>query len=138
MAVAHSNGYPAEIEINGKPRPVGSIADGDWDEFCPPSRRRNRDHHWNWWKTVIERFSVTVAIAIGDWDAADIYAEMLQHPQIERLIWLDNAYSRTAAKPRDRSKWAFDGLRLRTGADRTKLTYRDGCKDAVTFIENIR
>jgi len=127
LVITHSNGSLEELEHNGKPVPIGL----DVDLFCHEKVVS--------YETLIRRFNISVVIALGDWDAVDCYLLIAANPIVERLIWLDKGYS---SQVRDRTKWALTRIISDHYSDisqiRHKLTYRDGCRDAVTFVNNIK
>lgn len=128
LVLTHSNGYPEELEHNGKAVPE-AIA-------TRPSRRYANENE-AWYDALTQRFQIQAVVALGDWDAAEEYLFLAAHPAVERLIWLDNAYCSSRGTVKDRTQWAIAKI---TNAHlvRHKLAYRDGCKDAIAFINNIR
>lgn len=141
VVVSHYNGTPHEMEINGevvdvrsiKPKAVKNLADNG----C------NWGNSSGWYEALMQRYNITVVIALGDWDGSLEYAYIAQHPQIEKLIWLDNAHCTTRGTVKDNTKFAIENYSQNfTGVKipvlRQKLIYRDGCKDAVDFINNIK
>lgn len=134
LVLSHSNGYPCELEHNGRTLRIDSIGSQSGYEHAHENE--------SWYNALTEKFQIQAVIALGDWDAADDYARLAQHPTVERFIWLDNAYSSSRGTVRDRSKWAIAQISDRGYAKpaliRHKLAYRDGCKDAIAFINNIK
>ncbi|UFP97267.1 hypothetical protein [Gloeobacter morelensis] len=131
LVLAHSNGCPSELELAGRPIPIDRYgeADGQWGAD-------NR----SWYLQLLERHSITVVIALGDWDAVAVYCQLVAHPRVERLIWLDNAYCRKKP-PRNRTTHALAQLALQgysTRSLRHKLVYRDACGDAKAFANQIK
>ncbi|MFQ3638001.1 MAG: hypothetical protein SNJ57_19425 [Cyanobacteriota bacterium] len=128
LVLSHSNGYPEDLEHNGKA--VLIEFEKIWDSSVMA-----------WYDTLTNKFQIQTVIALGDWDAVSEYAYLAQHPTVERLIWLDNAYCSSRGTVQDRSKWAIAQLcaygYAKPALIRHKLTYRDGCKDAIAFINNI-
>ncbi|RMH41286.1 MAG: hypothetical protein D6694_09235 [Gammaproteobacteria bacterium] len=140
VLLPHSNGYPYELEHNGRKLPIDSIG-----SIGSRTKREHARKNGLLYKSLVEKFQIQAVIALGDWDAADIYAWLAQYPTVERFIWLDDLDD--ACRPgrrtvRDRSKWAIGNLGGRGYAKpasiRHKLTYHDGCKDAIAFINNIK
>jgi hypothetical protein len=118
LVLTHSNGIPEELEHNGKIQTIGDVDD------------------LFWYEALIQRFNIKVVIALGDWDAVDCYLLIALNPIVERLIWLDRGY---ASQVRDSTKWALTQFdHISQTRIRHKLTYRDGCRDAVTFVNNIK
>lgn len=141
LVVSHYNGTPHEMEINGEVVDVRSIkakaVKKTADNGC------NWGNSSGWYETLMQRYNITVCIALGDWDGSLEYAYIAQHPQCEKFIWLDNAHCSSRGTVQDRTKFALDHYaRNFTGIKipvlRQKLIYRDGCKDAITFINNIK
>jgi hypothetical protein len=141
LVVSHYNGTPHEMEINGEVVDVDSIKSkivkNTVDNGCKWSNSSG------WYAALMERYQVTVCIALGDWDASLEYAYIAQHPQCEKLIWLDNAHCSSRGTVIDRTKFAlnhykanYEGVKI--PLLRQKLIYKDGCKDAIAFINNIK
>jgi hypothetical protein len=141
LVVSHYNGTPHEMEINGKVVDVRSIQ--------PKAVKKTADNGCNWgnssgwYETLMQRYSITVCIALGDWDGSLEYAYIAQHPQCEKFIWLDNAHCSSRGTVQDRTKFALDHYAqnftgIKIPVLRQKLIYRDGCKDAIAFINNIK
>ena len=126
VAVAHSNGYPARWESNGRPITAPM-----------PEVRRQADI-LAWFQALARRYPPQVVMALGDWDAAQVYGELAQLPEVERLLWLDN-YG-CSRGPRDQTAWARERLRERgvPHAALHKIRYVDGCRGAAEFIDQIR
>jgi len=121
LVLTHSNGFPEELEHNGRSQTVPPQVD---DTI--------------WYQSLIQRFQIKVVIALGDWDAVDFYISIASNQLVERLIWLDKGYS---SQVRDRTKSALTWISERSpdiSQIRHKLTYRDGCRDALTFVNNIK
>lgn len=143
LVVTHFNGDPKEMEINGKSVSINSIK---------PSRNiklvgggsnhyRLKKNYCDWYDALLKQHQITVCIALGDWDASREYAYLAQHPQVDRVIWLDNAHCSSRGIVKDRTKFALEQYHNYTGIKlpllRQKLIYKDGCKDAIAFINNI-
>jgi hypothetical protein len=133
VVLTHSNGYPCELEHNGKAIAVSDIAVRD---------RRGEHAHENafWYDALMQKYQVAVAISLGDWDAADDYLRIMLHPNCEKFIWLDNAHCSSRGFVKDESKFAVQGLSRYTNKVnliRQKLTYKTGCKDAQAFVKEI-
>lgn len=132
LVLSHSNGYPCELEHNGKVVPLDAIA-----------VRSGYEHaHTNagWYDALTRRYQIQAVVALGDWDAADDYVRLAQNPMVDRFIWLDNAHCSSRGTVLDRSKMALKNIQemgVRASSIRHKFVYRDGCGDAVAFIENI-
>ena len=141
LVVSHYNGTPHEMEINGEVVDVRSIkakaVKKTADNGC------NWGNSSGWYEALMQRYNITVCIALGDWDGSLEYAYIAQHPQCDRFIWLDNAHCSGRGTVQDRTKFALDHYAKNfTGVKipvlRQKLIYRDGCKDAIAFINNIK
>lgn len=141
LVVSHYNGTPYEMEINGEVVDVRSIkaktVKKTADNGC------NWGNSSGWYEALMQRYNITVCIALGDWDGSLEYAYIAQHPQCEKFIWLDNAHCSSRGTVQDRTKFALDHYAKNfTGVKipvlRQKLIYRDGCKDAIAFINNIK
>ena len=141
LVVSHYNGTPHEMEINGEVVDVRSIkakaVKKTADNGC------NWGNSSGWYETLMQRYNITVCIALGDWDGSLEYAYIAQHPQCEKFIWLDNAHCSSRGTVQDRTKFALDHYAknftgIKIPVLRQKLIYRDGCKDAIAFINNIK
>ena len=141
LVVSHYNGTPHEMEINGEVVDVRSIkakaVKKTVDNGC------NWGNSSGWYETLMQRYNITVCIALGDWDGSLEYAYIAQHPQCEKFIWLDNAHCSSRGTVQDRTKFALDHYAknftgIKIPVLRQKLIYRDGCKDAIAFINNIK
>lgn len=141
LVVSHYNGTPHEMEINGEVVDVRSIkakaVKKTADNGC------NWGNSSGWYETLMQHYNITVCIALGDWDGSLEYAYIAQHPQCEKFIWLDNAHCSSRGTVQDRTKFALDHYAknftgIKIPVLRQKLIYRDGCKDAIAFINNIK
>lgn len=141
LVVSHYNGTPHEMEINGEVVDVRSIkakaVKKTADNGC------NWGNSSGWYETLMQHYNITVCIALGDWDGSLEYAYIAQHPQCDRFIWLDNAHCSSRGTVQDRTKFALDHYAknftgIKIPVLRQKLIYRDGCKDAIAFINNIK
>jgi hypothetical protein len=141
LVVSHYNGTPHEMEINSEVVDVRSIkakaVKKTADNGC------NWGNSSGWYETLMQRYNITVCIALGDWDGSLEYAYIAQHPQCEKFIWLDNAHCSSRGTVQDRTKFALDHYAknftgIKIPVLRQKLIYRDGCKDAIAFINNIK
>lgn len=141
LVVSHYNGTPHEMEVNGEVVDVRSIkakaVKKTADNGC------NWGNSSGWYETLMQRYNITVCIALGDWDGSLEYAYIAQHPQCEKFIWLDNAHCSSRGTVQDRTKFALDHYAknftgIKIPVLRQKLIYRDGCKDAIAFIDNIK
>lgn len=133
LVLTHSNGYPCELEHNGKAVDIASIGQQSGDEHA----------HQNaaWYTGLLNRYQIEAAIALGDWDAADDYLHIAQHPTVNRFIWLDNAYCSSRGTVEDKTRVALSRIAewgAKVSGVRHKLTYKDGCKDAKAFIQEIK
>jgi len=126
VVISHSNGYPANWECNGKPI------------TAPLPEVRQQEDIIVWFWALARRYPPQVVVALGDWDAAQVYGDLAQLPEVERLLWLDN-YG-CSRGPRDQTAWARERLRERgvPHAALHKIRYVDGCRGAVEFVEQIR
>lgn len=127
IVVSHSNGWAQEVEINGKEVSVDSI---DSSGIAIP-----------WFSALLRRFPIEAVVALGDWDAVQEYSFLIRRHQIKKFIWLDNAHCSSRGTVQDRSKWALSMMTqygVKPATIRYKFTYRDGCKTASDFIENIK
>lgn len=95
LVVEHSNGWPVAV--------YGCVA-----RVCPPLPRPN-EFTMSWWKTVISRCEIAGVVAFGDWDAADVYAELARR---SKLWWLDSFAASMSPRP------------YRPGAARRRLLFR--------------
>lgn len=129
IVLTHSNGYPHELEHNGKAVDVSDIA-----------VRSRRHENAIWYDALMQKYQIAVGIALGDWDAANEYTMIMQHPNCERFIWLDNAFCSSRGFVKNETKSALQGLSRYTqkiSQIRHKLTYKTGCKDAKAFVKEI-
>ena len=124
VVISHSNGYPAGVEVNG--RPYTTTLPDRYHEILP------------WFQAVARRYPPEVVVALGDWDAAGVYGELARLPEVQRLLWLDN-YG-CSRGPLDQTAWARERLRQRgvPKAALQKVRYVDGCRGAVEFINQIK
>ena len=104
--------------------------------------RRGEHAHENaiWYDALMQKYQIAVGIALGDWDASDDYLRIMQHPNCEHFIWLDNAFCSSRGFVKDETKYALQWLSRYTkkiSQIRHKLTYKTGCKDAKSFVKEI-
>ena len=86
LVVEHSNGWPykvygllaARVALPSEYRPVASI----------------------WWTDLISRYQIAGTVAFGDWDAAEVYAELSARAP---LWWLDSFACSMAPRPYEKA-----------------------------------
>ena len=76
IVVSHSNGFPCEISINGKPV-----------ECAPGFNEENEALEW--YKGLINKYNLKLVIACADWDGAWLYKYLTSLDNVVKLIWLD-------------------------------------------------
>lgn len=132
LVLSHSNGYPIELQHNGKDVEVSSIG---------ATKYEHAHDNKEWYGQLLRRYPIQVVVALGDWDAVNDYVFLAFQRSIDRLIWLNNAYCSSRGTVEDGTKETLEKLQskgLKVSQIRHKLTYKDGCKNAIAFIENIR
>lgn len=142
IVLSHSNGHPCELEHNGKSVDIDKLIDSKKFDDNSRSSKRKR---WNsgkdgFYDKLIQKYNITVAIALGDWDASHYYYQIAVNPNCEKFIWLDNAHCSSRGFVKDETKYAlkhFESSGLKINFIRQKLIYKTGCKDAKSFIQEI-
>ena len=133
LIVAHSNGYPEECELNGRPLPQAQhqrykhIADRAGASYRSDGVAGNVAFY----QAMIADYSITHVIALGDHDAVDVYTMLAEHGSVQQVIWLDN-YACNCHEPR------IDKPEVTSVAARAKIRYLTGCKDASAFLAGLR
>lgn len=139
IVVAHSNGYPQQVQQNGN---AVTAVDFPWGT--------ENEAVIAWYDEQMKRFDVQAVVALGDWDAEWLYRHFAENHRVRRFVWLDN-WSANAMPPtvrRDIFRKAADNR----GADwntpwnfsqpwspaaQRKTTYVVGCKDAGDFTRGM-
>jgi len=125
LVVAHSNGYPEETSLNGR--------------LVALKLKASQNDQLAWYGEILTKYQVEIVIALGDWDASNVYAQLANHHQVQRLIWLDNAYASSRGTVRDDTKWALTRFSQSEAQGlKHKLTYKTGCKGSKEFIQHIK
>lgn len=137
VVVSHSNGYPAEWQVNGaSPAKV----EWPWGQEALP-----------WYEENLRRFHIEAVVALGDWDAEWLYHWLAEQPAVHRFVWLDN-WSCNVLPPTVRrdlfqkaaknvaadwnTPWQFS--EPWSAAARRKSTYVVGCQVADDFITGLK
>ena len=127
IVLTHSNGWVHEVEINSKEMKVSNhFSYGETIE-------QN-----SWYQKLVKQYNIKVVIALGDWDALDQYLILHDCPTVEKFIWLDNAFCSSRGTVKDYTPSAFENIqKLGFPIKKGKLTYKNGCKDAISFVKAI-
>lgn len=133
LVVSHSNGYPEECDINGKPLPQAqqqrykAIAERSGASVRSDGARGNVAFY----EAMIAEYQVTHVVALGDHDAVDVYEMLALSQSIQQVIWLDN-YNCNHQGPRVASPHV---ARRQAQAN---IRYVTGCKGAPEFLQGLR
>jgi hypothetical protein len=124
VVVNHVNGFPEEVEVNGKPVVITDDA-----------IRQKMDEALKFYKKLIKKYRLSVLIALGDADAEWLYKALV--PCITfRLIWMDNyGCNYNPAHEEEVFPWLIKDWGMQA-AKKTK--YITACKDEDDLLRGLK